>query len=210
MILLPKMMESVLCTTSTSTDGADGSMSIKQEPDDGPQSVLNSDHSDVKFSYDQYIADQKICKLEDCKNDIPTINIAPIVASSCSIKPEDYNIIGKSGPGDGGNSSQTPTSVNSDVPDVTQNLYEVKNEFPCTTQTEIVHNNRLNVGSELVEVPGELDCKPEIVDNVNSVVVPGDVNIQTSVQNDSTVNETLCASTSKCEMDVKEEPAFGK
>ena len=202
-------MESVLCTTSTSTDGADVSMSIKQEPDDGPQSVLNSDHSDVKFSYEQYIADQKFSKLEDCKNDIPTINIAPIVASSCSIKPEEYNIIGKSGPGDGCNSSQAPTSVNCDVPNVVENLYEVKNEFPRTTQAEIGHNNRLNVGSELVEVPGELDCKPEIVDNVNSVV-SGDVNVQTSVQNDSTVNETLCASTSKCEMDVKEEPAFGK
>ena len=56
-------MESVLSTTSASTDGADVPMSIKQEPDDGPQTVLHSDHYDVKFSDQEHLADQKICKL---------------------------------------------------------------------------------------------------------------------------------------------------
>ena len=71
-------------------------MSIKQEPDDGPQSVLPSDHSDVKFSDQQHLADQNICKLEDCKDDIPTINIAAIVTRcSCSITLDEYNQIEK-------------------------------------------------------------------------------------------------------------------
>ena len=201
-------MESVLCTASTSTDGDDVPMSIKQEPDDGPQTVFNSDHSDVKFSDPQHLADQKICKFEDYKDDIHIINIAPIVTSSgCSIKLEEYNLIGKLEPGDGCNSSETPTSVNCDVPNVVPNLYEVKDEFPCPTQTEIVHNNRLDVGSELVEVPGELDCKPEIVDNV---VVSGDVNIQNSVQHNDTTNQTLCVSRNNYDIEMKEEPALGE
>ena len=206
------MMESVLCTTSTSTDGADVPMSIKQEPDDGPQTVLHPDHSDVKFSDQQHLADQKFCKLEDCRDDIPIINIAPIVtSSSCSITLDEYNLIGKSELGDGCSSSETPTSVNCDVPNVTENLYEVKNEVkdevPCPIHGKIVHNNRFDVGSELVEIKGKLDCKPEIVDNV---VVPGDVNIQTCVKHNDTVNQTLCASTNKCDIEMKEETALGE
>ena len=205
-------MESVLCTTSTSTDGADVPMSIKQEPDDVPQTVLHTDYSDVKFSDQQHLSDQKICKLEDCKDDIPMIHIAPIVtSSSCSITLEEYNLIEKSEPDDGCNSSEIPTSVNCDVPNVTQNLYEVKNEVkdevPCPIHGKIVHNNRLDVGSVLVEVKGELDCKSEIIDNV---VVPGDVNIQTNVQHNDTVNQTLCASTNNCDIEMKEETALGK
>ena len=213
-------MESVLCTTSTSTDGADVPMSIKQEPDNGPQTVLHSDLSDVKFLDQQHLADQKFCKLEDCKDDMPIINIASIVTSSCcSIKLEEYNLIGKSEPVDGCNSSETPTSVSCDVANVTSNLYEVKNEVknevkievknevPCPIHGEIVHSNRLDVGSELVEVKGELDCKPEIVDNV---VVPGDVNIQTNVQHNDTVDHTRCASTNNCDIEMKEEPALGE
>ena len=216
----PKMMEPVFCTTSTSTDGADVPMSIKQEPDDGPQTVLHSDLSDVKFSDQQHLADQKFCKLEDCKDDIPIINIAPIVTSTCcSIKLEEYNLIGKFEPSDECNSFETPTFVNCDFHKVTQNLYEaknevkdevkveVKNEVPCPIHGKIVHNNRLDVGSELVEVKGELDCKPEIVDNV---VVPGDVNIQTNVQHNDTVNHTRCASTNNCDIEMKEQPALGE
>ena len=205
-------MDPVLYTTSTSTDGADVPMLIKQEPDDGPQTVLHPDHSDVKFLDQQHLEDQNFCKLEDCKDDIPIINIAPIViSSSCSVKSEEYNLIGKSEPGNGCNSSETPTSVNCDVPNVTQNLYEakneVKNEVPCPIHSEIVHNNRLDVGSELVEVKGELDCKPEIVDNV---VVPGDVNMQTNVQYNDTVNQKLCTSTNTCDIEMKEETALGE
>ena len=209
-------MESV-CTTSASADGADVPMSIKQEPDDGPQTVLHSDHSDVNFSDQQHLANQKISKLEDCKDDIPIIHIAPIVtSSSCSITLQEYNLIGKSEPDDGCNSSETVTSVNCDAPNVTQNLYdvknevknkvkngvenEVKNEVPCPIHSKIVHNNRLDVGSELVEVKEEQDCKHEIVDNV---VVPGDVNIQTCVKHNDTVNQTLCASTNNCDIQMK-------
>ena len=207
-------MEPVLYTTSTSSDGADVPVSIKQEPDDGPQTVLHSDHSDVKFSDQQHLADQNFCKLEDYKYDIPIINIAPIVtSSSCGIKPEEDNVTVKSEPDDQCNSSGTSnsTSVKCEVvPNVTHNLYEVKNEVPCPIHGEIVHNNRLDVGSELVEVKGELDCKPEIVDNVINFVVLGDVNIHTSVQHNDTVNQKLCASTNNCDIDMKEESALGE
>ena len=207
-------MESVLCTTSTSYDGADVPMSIKQEPDDGPQTVLHSDHSEVKFSDQQHLADKKFCKLEDYKDDIPIINIAPIVTSSCcGVKPEEDNVTVKSEPDDQYNSSGTsnPTFVKCEVvPNVTHNLYEVKNEVPCPIHGEIVHNNRLDLGSELVEVKGELDCKPEIVGNVNNFVVLGDVKIQTSVQHNDTVNQTLCASTNNCDIDMKEQTTLGE
>ena len=207
------MMESALCTTSTSIDGADVPMSIKQEPDDGPQTVLQSDHSDVKFSDQQHLVDQKISKLEDCKDDILIINIAPIVtSSSCGVKPEEDNVTVKSEQDDKCSSFGTsnPTSVNFDVPYVTHNLYEVKNEFPCPTQTEIVHNNRFDVGSELVEVKGELDCKPELVGNINNFVVHGDINMQTVVQCSDTVNQKLCASKNNCDIDMKEETTLGE
>ena len=208
------MMESAICTISTSTDGADVPMVIKQEPDDGPQSVLYSDYSDVKFSDQQHLADQKISKLEDCKDGIPIINIAPIgTSSSCGFKPEEDNVTVKSEPDDKCNSSGTsyPTSVKCEVvPNVAHSLYEVKNEVPCPIHGEIVHKNRLDVGSELVEVPGELDCKPELVRKVNNFVVLGDVNIHTSVQHNDTVNHKLCASKNNCDIDMKEEPTLGE
>ena len=207
-------MESVLCTTSTSTDDADVPMLIKQEPDDGPQAVLHSDHSDVNFSDQLHLADQKISKLEDCKDGIPIINIAPIgTSSSCGIKHEEDNVTVKSEQDDKCNSSGTsnPTYVKCEVvPNVTHNLYEVKNEVPCPIHGEIVHNNRFDVGSELVEVPGELDCKPELVGNVNNFVVLGDVNIHTSVQHNDTVNHKLCASKNNCDIDMKEETTLGE
>ena len=207
------MMESAICTTSTSTDGTDVPMLIKQEPDDGPQTVLYSDYSDVKFSDQQHLADHNYCELEECKNGIPIINIAPIVtSSSCGFKPEEAIITVKTELDDECSLTvaSKSTSVNFDVPDITHNLYEVKNEFPCATQTDIVHNNRLDVGSELVEVPGELDCKPEIVGNVNTFVVPGDVNIHTNVQHNDTVNHKLCASINNCDIEMKEEPTLGE
>ena len=202
------MMESVLHQTSASSDGADAPMSIKQEPDDGPQTVLHSDHSDVKFLDQQHLADQKFCKLEDCKDGIPIINIAPIVTnSSCGIKPVEDNVTVKSEP----YGSTNPTSVKCElVPNVTHNLYEVKNEGPCPIHGQIVHNNRLDGGSELVEVKGELDCKPEIVGNANDFVGSGDVNKHTSVQHNDTVNHKLCASTNNCDIVMKEETALGE
>ena len=207
------MIESVLCTTSTSTDVADVSMSIKQEPDDGPPDVLYSDHSDVKFSDQQHLADHNYCEVKDCEDDIPIINITPIVSSGSSdSKPEEHNVTMKSELDDTRNSSETsnPTSVfGKVVPNITHNLYEVKDEFPCTTQTEIVYNNRLDVGSELVEVPGELDCKPEIVGNLSNFVVLGNVNVQTSVHND-TVKQKSCTSMNNDDVDMKEETALGE
>ena len=211
------MIESVLCTTSTSTDGADNAdvpMSIKQEPDDGPQSVLYSDHSGVKFSYQQHLEDHNYCEVKDCKDDIPIINIIPIVTSGSSdSKPEEHNVTMKSELEDERNSPETTNSTSvfgKVVPNSIHNLYEVKDEFPCTTQTAIVYNNRLDVGSELVEVPGELDCKPDIVGNVSNFVVLGNANVQTSVHHNETVNQKLCASTKSCDIEMKEETALGE
>ena len=192
-------------TTSTSTDGADGPASIKEEPnDDGSQTVLCYNQSDKQLSSQQHFADHE---LEDCKDDIPIINITPIVGSDdCGSKFEEDKLTVKSQPDDNHNSTETSEDCEV-VPNVVPNLYEVKNEFPCITQTEIVHNNRLDVGSELVEVKGELDCKPEIVDNV---VVPGDVNMQTDVQYNDTVKEEPHTSMEICEVDVKEEHTLGE
>ena len=203
------MMESDYCPTSTSTDGADGPASIKEEPnDDGPQTVMCYNQSDKQLSSQQHFADHK---LEDYKDDIPIINITPIVGiDDCVSKSEEDNLAVKSEPDDNHNSTETsnPTSENCEfVPNVVPNLYEVKNEFPCTTQTEIVHNNRLDVGSELVEVKGELDCKPETVGNI---VVSGDVIIQTDEQYNDTVKEEPHTSMEICEVDVKEEPTLGE
>ena len=111
-------MEPVLYTSFTSSDGADVPISIKQEPDYGPRTVLHSDHSDVKFSDQQRLANHKFCKLEDCKDDIPIINIAPIVTnSSCGVKPEEDNVTVKSELDDQCNSSGTsnPISVNCEI-----------------------------------------------------------------------------------------------
>ena len=199
------MMESDYCTTSTSTDGADGPASIKEEPnDDGPQTVMCYNQSDKQLSSQQHFADHE---LEDCKDDIPIINITPIVGiDDCVSKSEEDNLAVKSEPDDNHNSTETsnPTSVKCEVvPNIVPNLYEVKNEFPCSTQTEIVHNNRLDVGSELVEIKGELDF-------VDNVVVSGDVNMQTDEQYNDTVKEEPHTSMEICEGDVKEEHTLGE
>ena len=195
-------------TTSTSTDGADGPPLIKEEPnDDGPQTAICYNQFGKQLSSQQHFADHK---LKDCRDDIPIINItSPVGIDDCVSKSEE-DIIVKSEPDDNHNSTETSnsTSVKCEVvSNVVPNLYEVTNEFPCTTQTEIVHNNRLDVGSELVEIKGELDCKPEIVDNV---VVPDDVNMQTDVQYNDTVKEEPHTSMEICEVDVKEEHTLGE
>ena len=230
-----RMMEPDPCTTSTSTDCADGPTSIKEDPhDDGLQSEL-------QLSYQQHLADNSYCEVEDYKHDIPIINITPIVTSSnCVSGSDEDHLTVKSEPEIGHYSTETSieTAVKSEVDtnmlpklyevknespcpihtavknevvtNTLPNLYEVKNEFPYSTYTKIVHNN-IDAGSELVEVPGELDCKPEIIDNVNSVDVLGDVNIQTSVQHNDTVNhKTLLTSMNNCEVDLKETTILGK
>ena len=215
-----KKMEPDNCTTSASTDNADGPTLIKEEfDDDGPQ-------SEEQWSYLHF------------KNDRPIINITPIVSSGdCVSKPDGHYLTIKSEPDDNDNSTETSieTAVKSEVvtnvtPKLNEvknespcpihsavksevvtntlpNLYEVKNESSCSTHTKIVHNN-IDAGSELVEVPGELDCKPEIIDNVG---ILGDVNIQTSVQHNDTVNhKPLLTSMNNCEVDSKETTALGK
>ena len=232
-------MEPDHCTPSTSTDGATGPPSIKEEPnDDGSQ-------SEVQLSYQQHLADNTYCKVEDYEHDIPIINIAPIVTSgSCISRPDEDYLTFKSEPEVSHTSTETSneTALKSDVvTDITEKLYEklyevknefpcpihtavksevdtdmlpklykVKNEFPCSTHTKIVHND-IDAGSELVEVPGELDCKPEIINNVTNIGVLGDVNIQTSVQHNDTVNhKTLLTSMNNCEVDSKDTTALGK
>ena len=177
-------MEPDHCTSSTSTDGstdgADGPISIKEEPDDadGPQTNV---FSDEQLSSQQHLADHKYCESIDCKNDIN------ITHDDCVSKAEEDNLTVKSEPDDNHNSTETSnrTSVKCEVvPSVVPKLYGVKNEFPCTTQTEseIVYNN-IGIDCELVEVPGKLDCEHDIIGNVNNVGSLGDVNQESRTSN---------------------------
>ena len=218
MDVVPNLTESILCTISTSTDGADvpilveedvdpdvpilieepnAVVSIVEKPDgdvqrpideasycDVSQTVMVSDCSDVKFS-GQYLVDHNYSELEDSKHAIPIINIIPTI----TCYPEDNNQTIKSEPHEMSNSLEThlQSAASSELVHNLTEGSEVNNDIQCrpTIHTEIVYD--LNVGSELVEVPGELDCKPEIVDNVDNVVIVGDVNIETSVQHNDTV-----------------------
>ena len=144
-------------------------------------------------------------KLCDVKNESPCpIHSAVKSESFTKLTPKIYEVK---------NESPCPihlTVKSEAVTNITPKLYEVKNESPCSTHTKIVHNN-IDADSELVEVPGELDCKPEIIDNVNNVGVLGDVNIQTSVQHNDTVNhKPLPTSMNNCEVDLKKTTALGK
>ena len=204
------MMEHDHCTTSssTSTDCADAPTSIKEEPeDDGPQ-------SEEQLCNEQHLSDSTYFEVEDYKYYRPIINITPIVTSGDGVSnPDEEHPTVKSEPDVNHNSTETSvqTAVKSDVvTNITPNLYEVKNECPSSTHTKIVRND-IDADSELVEVPGELDCKPEVIDNVNNVGVLGDVNMQTSVQHNDTVNSNLLStSISSCEVDLKETTALGK
>ena len=203
-----KMMELDHYTTATSTECADCPTSIKEEPnDDGPQ-------SEVQLSYQQHLADNTSCEIEDYKYDRPIINIAPIVTGDdCVSTTDEDQLTVKSEPDVIHNAAETSiqTAVKSEVvTNMIPNLYEVKNESPCSTNTKIFHNN-IDSDSGLVEVPGELDCKPEIIDNVNNIGVLGDVNMQTSVQYNDTVDQKpLPTSMNNCEVDSKETTALGK
>ena len=203
------MMESDYCTTSTSTDGADGPTLIKEEPnEDGLKAVLCFNQCDKQLSSQQNLSDHN---LEDGKDDIPIINITPIVVSdACASKPAEDNLTMKSEADDNYNSTKIP-SPTSDycevVPNVVPNLYEVKNEVACPIHGKIVHNNRLDAGSELVEVKGELDCKPNIGGNVD---IPGDVSMQLDEQCTDTVKEEPPRSMEICEVDVKEKHTLGE
>ena len=204
------MMEHVHCTTSSSTftDCADVPTSIKEEPeDDGPQ-------SEEQLWNEEHLADSTYFEVEDYKYDRPIINITPIVTSGDGVSnPDEEHPTVKSEPDGNHNSNEisVQTAVKSDVvTNIIPNLYEVKNECPSPTHAKIVHTH-IDADSELVEVPGELDCKPEIIDNVNNVGVLGDVNMQTSVQHNDIVNQNpLPTSISNCEVDLKETTGLGK
>ena len=239
------MMEHDHCTSSTSTDCADGLTFVKVEPDDGDgltsvkvEPVDDDGLTSVKVEPDDGDGPQSEEQLsyQHFKNDRPIINIAPVVTSSdyasdpdedtltvksepekelltVKSEPEEELLTVKSEPDDNDNSTETSIQTAEKIAVATNKipkLYDVKNESPCSTHTKIVHNN-IDADSELVEVPGELDCKPEIIDNVNSVDVLGDVNMQTSVQHNDTVNhKPLLTSMNNCEVDWKETTALGK
>ena len=190
---------------------ANAAVPIKKEPDNCiPQTVLSSNLSYVKL-YQQQSADQNYYEVHECKNNIPIIKIAPILIDSLS-QPKKVNQTIKSEHEDACKSSGTSTQTavqSSLILNTTTNLYEVKDECPCTPHTEAVYNNRFDVGSELVEVSGELDCKPEIVGNANNAVVLGDVNIPSSVEHKDTVNQ-LSGTPMECGIVKKENNAFGK
>ena len=96
------------------------------------------------------------------------------------------------------------------VPSTTPNLYEVKNEFPYDVHTEALYNSRLDVGSELVEIKGELDGKPEPVGNVKNAVVLSDDNIPSCVENNDTVNQISGTAKKTCGSAKEEDTAIGR
>ena len=159
-------------------------MPIEVPDGDVPQTVVFSDCSYVKFSV-EHLADHNYSEIEDSKHAIPIINIIPTI----TCYPENNNQTIKSEPHEMSNSFEADlqSAASSDLVHNLTEGFEVDNDIQCTIHTEIVHGNDSDIGSELVEVPGELDCKPEIVDNVDNVVIQGDVNIETSVQHNDTV-----------------------
>ena len=94
-------MEPVNCTTSSST-GDDGLTFIKVEPeDDRSPTALCSNQSEVQLSSHQHLADPNYSELEDSKNDIPIIIIAPIATSdNCNSKSDEDIITVKLEPDD--------------------------------------------------------------------------------------------------------------
>ena len=64
-------------------------------------------------------------------------------------------------------------------------------------------------GCQLVELPGEIDCKSEISDNMSSFVILGDPHIHTIVELNDTVNQEPCISMDIDEVKVKEENTLG-
>ena len=164
------------------TEGADFLTTIKQEPDDDiPQTASYFAYTNEKLSH---LSDHSYCKL---KHDIHVRNILPAVASSGheSYEFEADTLALQSERDDTCNISEAlekGTEENDCANKSATDLYEVKDVFLHSPHTEIVHSDRHDCESQLVEVPGELDGQPNNIDNMNSLGVLGDVNIQTNVQ----------------------------
>ena len=176
-------------------------LTVKSEPDLYNDATVTSIQTAVKIKAGANITP----KLYDVKNESPCpIHTAVKSEAVNNVIPKLYEVK---------NESPCPihlTVKSEAATNITPKLYGVKNESPCSSHTKIVHND-IDADSELVEVPGELDCKPEIIDNVNNVGVLGDVNIQTSVQHNDTVNhKPLLTSMNNCEVDSKETTTLGK
>ena len=107
--IVTKMREPDHYANSTSTYGADGPASIKEEPDDDePQTLLSSNKPVAQLPYQQYLAIHNDCDTENSKNAIPIINITPIVTNGgCSTKPKEDDLTVKSEFDDNRNSTET-------------------------------------------------------------------------------------------------------
>ena len=187
-----------IVTSSSCVSGSDEDhLTVKSEPEVGHYSTETSIETAVKSE----VVTNMLPNLHEVKNESPCpIHTAVKSEVVTDMLPNLHEVK---------NESPCPihTAVKSEVVTDIPKLYEVKNESSCSTHTKIVHNS-IDAGSELVEVPGELDCKPEIIDNVG---ILGDVNIQTSVQHNDTVNhKPLLTSMNNCEVDLEETTILGK
>ena len=200
--------------------GADVPMSVKQEPgDDITQSELYGINSDKLLLREQLLSDYGNHTEDDSKSDIPIIDIKPIIDAKepkickmCKCEKEEkptvkseadnnYDLL----------EALNPTSVKCEhVLDNKPQLDEVKRDSKSTTSTEISHNDKSDAESQLVEVPGVMDCKAESVDNANNVVIPGDSNIQTGVEGTANMSQKLCTLMEIDDTTVKEEHTCGE
>ena len=188
----------------TSTVSIDVTTSIKQEPDDDfPPTVLLPRLSNVNLSQ-QHLADHNYCELEDSKNGILMIHdTLPVTSSGYQLKQD--NVLVKSEPKINQNSSDVSneTTVNCEsYPNITQDISIVKNEISPAPCAEVVQNGAFDADSYLVEVPGELDCKPESFANLN--------NAKTNVQHNDTANQKLCATMKIAHQAAKDNTTLGE
>ena len=212
-----KMEQHPLYSTTPSDVGSDVPVSVKHEPDDDiKQSGINSDKM---LLTEQHLSDYSTHTEDDSKSDIPIIDIKPIIDAEepkickmCKYEKEEKPTV-KS---EADNNYDLPEALNQTsvkcehVLDNKPQLDEVKHESTSTTSTEINHYDKSDADSQLVEVPGEMDCKPESVDNANNVVIPGDSNIQTGVEGNAIMSQKPCTLMEIGDTTVKEEHTYGE
>ena len=166
-----KMEKHPLFFTTPSDVGSDVPVSVKQEPDDDiTQSELRDNNSDKVLLTEQHLSDYSNHTEDDSKSDLPIIDIKPIIDSKepkickiCNCEKEEKPRV-KSEADNNYDLSEAldQTSVKCEhFTDHKPHFDEVKLESISTASTEINHNDKSDADSQLVEVPGEMDCKPE-------------------------------------------------
>ena len=175
-------MESLNSFAPTSPDGSKFPTLVKQEPDDGiSQVVIGSNNSSVNACQPD-LSDLNPRELKNDQNNIPIMNIPPIVESDgCNYEVEDDNLTVKLEPQNQCDPSEALHQLTGECGVVLgADLCTVKNEFPYPACSEVGqnHNGRPDLDSQLLEVHGELDGQTDGVCDFDKIVVMGDVHMQ--------------------------------